>query len=448
MVRQVADNPIAGGKAFLAIAVVTGGLLWHLLACTESPMAFSPEGDKLAFVTMEPYGQDDILAAGTCAYRLMVLTDSKRVRILEETTDHMLTAPAYSPDGKHLCYLRVPLLSDEKRAGLQAYIEETKKEPDRSSEFQWAKPPSIEETVETEDLTLPPIEASFELFKNLDNELFAPATLVVRSLDTSAVVSETTIEIPIGEDPGHDLLMIYVLARPQYSPDGRWIYVCAGNVVFAANPSENKVHVLAFPARTIALSPDGTTVAVLHDSTLAFLQKDGSRAVYLRVEKGKTSLGGLTWLDGNTAAIVTSSGEENQIVLQRVRSDGTPAGEKALPLPKPAKGEDTASIAWTVSSDGRHMVVVQGEDTFFMKTDGTVLNRWEGGEKEVLAQPTFTPDSKRVAFKHMTKRDNSNPRVDSIVFFTPQGKEMDRAAIPKIDPATTMPASKAKEDQR
>jgi len=97
MVRPVTGAPRGAWKAALAIAVVAGGLIWHLLACIESPMAFSPGGKDLAFVTMEPYGDGGAPGrAGQHTYRLMVLTGGKPIRVLEETSREMLSGPAYS----------------------------------------------------------------------------------------------------------------------------------------------------------------------------------------------------------------------------------------------------------------------------------------------------------------------------------------------------------------
>ena len=64
---------------------------------------------------MEPYDPDDMELADTHIYRLMVLTKAKDLKVLEETTRYMLSAPAYSPDGKQLCYLQVPLLTQEQK---------------------------------------------------------------------------------------------------------------------------------------------------------------------------------------------------------------------------------------------------------------------------------------------------------------------------------------------
>jgi len=114
MVRQVITKHSGNWKALLAISVATGGLLWHLLACTESPMTFSPDGKNLAFVTVEPYDEHDYLTAGSHVYRLMIFSEEKQLRVIEESVDFMLSGPGYSPDGKRLCYVRIPLLTKER----------------------------------------------------------------------------------------------------------------------------------------------------------------------------------------------------------------------------------------------------------------------------------------------------------------------------------------------
>ena len=72
MVRPMNDVRTPGWKAILAVTVAAGALLWHVLACTESPMAFSPGGKDLAFVTMNPYDRQDVHLAGKRLYRLCV----------------------------------------------------------------------------------------------------------------------------------------------------------------------------------------------------------------------------------------------------------------------------------------------------------------------------------------------------------------------------------------
>ena len=68
-------------------------------------MAYSPTGKALAFTTMEPYDQgEDPLVAGKHVYRLMVLHGRNDLRVLAESSHDMLSAPAFSPDGRHIAY--------------------------------------------------------------------------------------------------------------------------------------------------------------------------------------------------------------------------------------------------------------------------------------------------------------------------------------------------------
>ena len=83
------------------------------------------------------------------------------------------------------------------------------------------------------------------------------------------------------------------------------------------------------------------------------------------------------------------------------------------------------------------MVIALGDSVYFMRREGKVLKTWRH-KKDLLVQPTFTPSSRRVAFKHMS---TSERRATAIVFFTPDGREVARVKIPPIEPGTTRPAS-------
>ena len=128
MVRQVVVRFARSWKPVLAIAVAGGAVLWHVLACTESPMSFSPDGRQLAFTTMEPYeAEHNLAAAGPRLYRLMVLSEGKELQVIEETTDFMLSGPGFSPDGKRLAYLRIPLLTAKGVEKLQEHAQAREK---------------------------------------------------------------------------------------------------------------------------------------------------------------------------------------------------------------------------------------------------------------------------------------------------------------------------------
>jgi dipeptidyl aminopeptidase/acylaminoacyl peptidase len=450
-------RPTARGawKAGLALAVVAGGLLWHVLACIESPMAFSPDGERLAFVTMEPYaGGRGANLPGAQTYRLMILAGGKDLRVLEETSAAMLTGPAWSPDGKRIAYLRIPLLTEAQR---EARAEATKRrqelfdqakqvepEPKDRPESKevpaaipYGQPPSGEPPPQEADFaeegSLPPLDKQYEFFRELTANIPFPAALVVRDAADGKVVSTTQVDLLLDESD-NSYPMVCLTVRPQYDPEGKWVYFCAGKVLMAVDPAAGKRRILAAPAALAALSPDGKTLAVLQEDALSLLATDGSLAVHRRWDTEHISMGGMAWLDKDTVAILRcgASGEDDAraVAIDRVRTDGTVGKPITLDLP-PQEAQNTGELA--VAPNGKAMVLAYEHGVFFLKSSGKVVRHWES-EDEVLTQPTFSPDSKRVAFKSFWKEGDKEPeRVGTIVFFSADGKELSRAEIPPVE---------------
>jgi len=443
-------------KAALAVAIVAAGLLWHVLACTESPMAFSPSGKQLAFVTLEPYGGDNLLLAGAHTYRLMILSNlptgqagTNQLRTLEETRDAMLTAPAWSPDGAAVCYLRIPLFTPEELDRTKAVA---KKRSDLLKEAESLAPesqppatpgaPGVPDAPNPEDLTLPPADNFMQQVKNTLIHPAVSAALIVRSAADGKILSTTPLQLSLGEHEDASFLLTYLLVRPQYSPDGKCIYLLAGNTLMAIHPAESKVRLLAAPASIATLSPDGETIATFQNGTIGFLKIDGSSALYRRWNTEGVSLSGLAWLDSKTLALLRAAktdAEETTAILDLIRSDGTPLKPLTLRFPDFKADKDKAGEL-AIAPNGKWMAISFGKDVFFMKTGGEVLSHWRH-DRESLVQPTFTPDSKRLAFKRMAGTDPD--RAQAIVFFTPEGKELTSvdipAAAPLPPPAPTAP---------
>ncbi len=448
MVRNLGTRKSHGFKALLAVTVALGGLLWHILACTESPMAFSPDGRKLAFVTMEPYDTEKLLLAGTHAYRLMVLTDQKELRVVEETVDHMLSGPAYSADGKQLCYLRIPLLTKE---GLERLSEHIKKQEDRlktEATFHWleaakSKPepaavPTTQADASPGDFMVPSGSALVQTYLRMGLAASIQAFVVVRNAESLEVVSTTPVEWPLGDDPDVDGVTTYSTLHPQVSPDGKWVYFCAGNFLWGLNPVSGERRVYGIPANA-SLSPDGKKLALLLENAIGFMDTEGKSVSYRRLD-GHPSLSGMAWVDDRTVAVLAkTSGEESRVNLYQWRSDSTEVTVTALPIPGDSGNEmNTGELA--VSPDGKHVVVSYAEEVFFLDRGGRLVKHLELDEQQLLAQPVFSPDSKRVAMKYLEEPEGLYPRTAAIVFFSPDGKELQRVAIPKIDPTTTQPA--------
>ena len=439
MVRHVKDTP-ATWKAMLAISVAAGALLWHLLACTESPMAFSPDGKDLAFVTAEPapFGEKALPVKGKQVYRLMVLGGGKKLRVVEQTSDEMLTAPAYSPDGKQVCYLRIKLRTAEEMDAAEKRID------GRTKQWEKLKPtrPSGDDLPATEDLTLPPVEDAVELIRDAAVGEPLPAALVVRDAKTWKVVSTTRVDFPAGTYEGEALSMMYSLIRPQYSPDGKWIYYWDTQAAVAVDIQAKKRRTLAAPARIPTLSPDGKTLAIYMQEAIGLVGTDGQVATYRRL-KGEVSPLGMTWKDKQTLVLLMEvpsdkDREKSEWRIQLLKTDGTVA--KSIPLKLPESEMKDVFLEIALAPKGGHMVVCSGTGVLFMKADGKVLKHWTAGDEQTaMFRPTFAPDSKRVAFKYMTERDKLT-RVSAIVFFTPEGKEVARVAIPAAKPPASKPA--------
>ena len=427
-----------GWKAILAIGVAAAGLLWHVLACTESPMAFSPDGKELAFVTVSPYDLNDLHVRGRHGFRLIVASGPDRVSVVEETDRYMLTAPAYSPDGKYLAYFRIPLLSENQRERIAKQVKKRAEALDEKLEFPAAKPADPNEAdanaPETEDLALPPLGKTAEFYKNALAGPMVPVELVVRDAKaTEIVVATAKIDLPVyifGSDKGEELAFQYLLTRPQYSPDGKWVYFCLGNVVGAIEPKTGKRQLLAAPATVAALSPDGKTLATAHDKNITFVDTAGKRTTAVRWEK-QLSPSGIVWADARTLALLST--EDKAAELHLMRTDGTVVEAKALPTPEKTAQGSMGELA--IAPDGKRMVVAYGEEVHFLDEAGKAQAVWKDG-KHMLCQPTFGPDGKRVAFKRMTQQDGGEGFVTDIVFFSAEGKELSTIKIPppKIKP--------------
>jgi hypothetical protein len=294
-------------------------------------------------------------------------------------------------------------------------------------------------------VTLPPLDNVEIALRNVSTSPSVPAEIVVRDALTDAVLSRCRVGLPIfdKEDKSIEmsLQMTYLMTRLEYDPAGRWVYFCTRNLALAVNPATGDQRSLAVPAMTARLSPDGKTLAVLQKGAIGFVGTDGRKATYVRLEN-TPAFNGLAWVDNATLAMlrapVDSEKQRNaSAVLERIAVDGRALGSQIITLPGPTGDDMTVELA--MGADGKHMVISYAKQVYFMRRDGTVLKTW-GNEKKTLVRPTFSPDSRRVAFKF--REGENDGQVSAIVFFTPEGKELSRVAIPAIPAGTTRPAEK------
>lgn len=459
MVQQVNHKAISSWKPVLAIVVAGGALLWHVLACTESPMAFSPDGRNLAFVVIEkPVDVDDSIA-DKGAFRLIVLSADKEILTIENTSKYILTGPAYSPDGKSLCYLRIPMADEEGAKERKQRFEMRAKKLDEIEtaahkdlpKLLVESDPNSHGKITTVDLTLPPAETIYENMKYMLLATQLPATLVVRDSQTYDIISLTQINLFISAQPNEELWFTYMATRLQYSPDSQWIYVPANNLIQAVNPETREIRILAAPVAvnlkeafiTVAiLSPDGKTIAALMGDDkpiLAFFKTDGQAVIYRKLGF-EPSLAGMVWKDNDTLVLL-SPGEDKKdsekTRLNFIKTDGVILEPLELQLPEHPSGDydQNELTELALSPNGKYMVISFGKDVFFLTTEGKVLKHRHSSDESIFVQPIFTPDSKRVAFKSAIEKNDSS--VYTIVFFTCRGEEISRVKIPP--PAETKP---------
>jgi hypothetical protein len=445
-----------GWKEAFVTLVATGAIAWQILACTESPMSFSPTGD-LAFTVMDPYADPDSSASqfaltGDHVNRLMVLTKDKRLREIERTSTQMLTAPAYSPDGKEFAYLRLPLLTQADIDRIDEFLKRRMAAVNAattgSTAEKWilvapkGSTPALPQNDKGDvldnwtDLTFAP-SAETPFLNVVAGGALTPVELVVRSASTGELIRSLSLRLPSGFDgPTDSYRGSYLLTRLQYSPDGRWIYFSLGALSMAVGPvpspisrSTGEKRVLAAGSPLSLLSPDGKTLATLSNGgVLGFLSTAGDRAVSV-LPQDWLCLGGVAWIGNKTVAVI---GKSNN-VIDIYDADGHLIRSSSLSQPElPAKSCDSLELA--VSPDGRYMAISGGNVVQFLTIDGKLLGSWHGkDENERLVQPTFTRDSRQVAFKLMENAQIGGEKwlgTVAIAFFTPEGQEIFRAPIP------------------
>lgn len=461
MVRHVTRSRFRGWKGTLAVFVGLGAVAWQVMACVESPMSFSPTGD-LAFVVMDPYGgPKNFGLAGEAVYRLMVLSKDRELREIERTSSHMLTAPAYSPDGEQFAYLRIPLLTPEDKTRIEAFIKERKEQYEQatsgSAAEKWifmAPEDSIPGRLKSgmkdwDDAGLPRLEQFEEVIPALQaGGGLMPADLVVRQASTGELVESLAVDVPIFEE-GKNYIWSYLLTRPQYGPDGQWVYFGMNYFALAANPATGEKRLLAVNTVSPLLSPDGQTLASIFADSLGFLETDGERAAYAGV-RSEVSFSGLAWAGNDSLVVLREEGkEEKKAVLDVYDVDGHLLRSQTLPFSAKSGGNSSGELA--VSPDGEYMAISYGKSVYFLTGDGQVLGSWQPAEaSELLVQPTFTPDSRQVAFKLLAEektRGKTWGGTVAIVFFTTEGRELFRVPLPRAarDEAPEPPAPATEE---
>src|SRR5262249_30945388 len=155
-----------------------------------------------------------------------------------------------------------------------------------------------------------------------------------RSASTAEVVRSISLSIPdlLGTGTGM-YVYSYLFTRPQYSPDGAWLYFWLGGLSLAVSPSTGEKRLLDLGSESF-LSPDGKTLATLR-KTLALRSTDGERAVFVRLQHEPRPFSGIAWTGNNTVAVLSEDIAKNPVQPvvdiydtdgHLLRSDPSPGG--------------------------------------------------------------------------------------------------------------------------
>ncbi len=439
-------------KAMLAVAVVSAGLLWHMLACTESPMAFSPAGD-LAFVTQEPYSMDNVELAGPTCYRLMLLPKDGKMQVLDQSVDWLMTAPAFSPDGKSVCYLRVRLLEPNDAVCVRELLDSRnlllKQLAENAESAHWTG-----HTATTQPTTRPdapfPAELGVPVHTDMTGGPMAPAELVVRDVKTGAIAKTVKFLVPglayserHSEELGN-MTKMYLLTKPQYA-DPNTVFLACDGVIYRASLAETTCAPFLALGSVLAVSPDGKTLAALSAEAVSIVNLERQTILIKGVET-KLSLSGLSWTDNQTLALLQTprDGNDGSVTMQLIKTDGSLVRQVEIPL-KDSKHDNTETGELAIAPDGKHMCISYGSAVLFLDGTGAIISRLQAEKADHLVQPTFTPDSKQIAMKKVfdakAVAEGGVTRATGIVFYSADGKAGATFPIEAIKPGTTRPAA-------
>ena len=439
-------------KLLALIASAGLALAWQLPGCTESHMAFSPNGRQLAFMVQHPFGGKggkDVHMVGPHLYRLLVVTDQKDLRLVEETTKELLTAPAWSADGKRLAYLRIPLLANQQEA------EELEKATKRKKEAwnQATSAPAVVGAVgkgaspELAMESLPPAEAITQAVSGYYTGEPIKVTLVLRDTATWEVVTTLDMWLPLGagDSLADSFQGLYGFLQIAFTPDGNWVCFGWNNMILAAGPYERRVRLLAVGTGP-RVSPDGKLLAFQSGESIGLMDLGGQWTRYWRVKAGVYG-----WKDEKTMLLLAppddspgSAAEGKKLAFQTMSIDGKLGEKRNVPLA--VAGLDSPPDFQACSPDGQLLVAAKEDVVYFFDQAGKLLGQWPpktapagADEKKIFGHPAFSADGKQVAFKLVGKEQG----VSDILFLSPEGVEKARVGVPEFKPTATRPAAEA-----
>jgi len=278
-------------KAWIAFVAASSCLLIYVMACVMSPAGWSPDSSKIAILVTPP-GEGD----NPKEFAIFVYDTATGARTLldEVKADGVLSAPAWSPDGKWIAYYKVEPSPSEQvgpssEPNAAVSIGERpgntpEDKPDRS-----APSTPAEQLFSEENQMLPSFmfELAEEQVKDKNDVETFDVKLVTATPDGKYKETLQVMKWVGGDDDRKSM----VCMRPTWSPDcKRLFYVRAikdesytASIDIATGTTY--AHLLGSVA-TPAVSPDGKWVAsyLEDDDTLVASRIDGSVCKYFKLD--------------------------------------------------------------------------------------------------------------------------------------------------------------------
>jgi dipeptidyl aminopeptidase/acylaminoacyl peptidase len=281
-------------KAWIAFVAASSCLLIYVMACVMSPPGWSPDSSKIAILVTPPGEQEHPKEFALFVYDIAT---GAHTLLDEVKADGVLSAPAWSPDGKWIAYYRVePSPSEQVRPSSEPNaapsigerpVNTPEDKPDRS-----APDSSAEELFSEENQVLPSFmfELAEEQVKDKNDVETFDVKLVIATPDGKE--RETLLVMKWVGGDGERQRQSMVLMKPTWSPDcKRLFYVRAigeGDSFYIVSidiaTGTSYAHL---PGSVVApvVSPDGKWVAsYLEDGTLVASGTNGSVCKYFKLD--------------------------------------------------------------------------------------------------------------------------------------------------------------------
>lgn len=282
-------------KAWIAFVAALSCLLIYVLACVLSPVGWSPDSSKIA-ILVTPHGEKpekpDIFAIFTYD-----IATGDRVLLDEVKADGVLSAPAWSPDGKWIAYYKVepapsPEVIPSSEPDATVPVGDVSGNTTKGKSEQPKPPTTTQELFSEENKMLPSL--MLELMKELLEEQEDVETFDVKLIMVTPDAKERKIlQVmkwmgDMGDDGAHVAMMNM---RPSWSADcKRLFYVRLIEDLFytgSIDIATGKTYAhLVGSIGTPVVSPDGKWAAsyLEHDKMLVATRIDGNMCKYFRLD--------------------------------------------------------------------------------------------------------------------------------------------------------------------